>query len=297
MTAEKKLRDKIEGLRSSTSRVGGFNIHHVEAGTGKPVILIHGANIGWGQWYKNIGALAKHFKVYAIDLPGAGKSSRLDFTDMDMDRDVVGVVADFIRQKNIVKPHIVGHSVGGWVAMKLALERSEVLGRLVLVNSLGFSDYVPWGYRPVSFYAGAKVLSKTVMSPTRDNMRKFLSDVLYNSDSISEDFVDYYHEAVLNDPHGGDKISHPFMLINRLFKPLRIRDEFVMRDFLPRISIDTLLVASDNDPLLPLSRQKEGMNMIPNARVEVFKHTGHVTPMERPEEFNNIVIGFLRDFR
>jgi 2-hydroxy-6-oxonona-2,4-dienedioate hydrolase len=292
--AEKKLRDKIEGLRSHTGRVGKFNIHHVEAGTGKPIILIHGANIGWGQWYKNIASLARHFKVYAIDLPGSGRSSRLNFTEMDMDRDLVETVSEFIRDRGLSKAHIVGHSVGGWIAMKLALQKPEQVDKLILVNSLGFSNHVPWGYRPVSFYLGAHLLSKTVMSPTRDNMRNFLAGVLYNKEGVSEDFISYYHEAVITDPYGKGMISHPFMIINRLFKPLRIRDEFVMRQHLPKIFANTLIVAGDKDPLLPIEKQRRDMGLISGAKLEILSDTGHVVPMERPEEFNSMLIGFLK---
>lgn len=304
MIFERKLRDTIEGLRSSFLKIGDFNIHYVETGqpdrsevVKSPLILIHGANIGWGQWHKNIKELGKYFKVYAIDLPGAGRSSRVHFKDMDMDATFLGVVRDFMRQKNIDKAHIVGHSVGGWVALKLAIENPKLVDKLILVNSLGFSDHVPWGYRPVSFYNGANLLSKTVMSPTRDNMRKFLSDVLYNKEGLSEQLVDYYHEAVTKDPNGNNAVSHPFMLINRLFKPFRIRDEFVLKDDLSKVSNCTLAIVSDNDPLLPFDKQREGIFMIRNVRLEVFKNTGHVPPMERSREFNGMVIDFLRDFK
>ncbi len=294
MKFDEKLKSKIKGLSSGICRLGEYAIHYVEAGAGQPVILLHGANIGWAEWYKNIEALAKNFKIFAIDLPGAGLSTRVDFSTIDADKTFVDVVENFIKFKRLEKVDLVGHSVGGWVVMKLAINRPELVRKLVLVNSLGFSDYVPWGYRPISFRFGANLLSKTVMSPTRDNMRKFLADVLYNKSELSEDLVDYYFEAVnFSHPSSAGQISHPFMMINRLFKPLKIRDEFVLKDELGKIAAPTQVIVSDKDPLLLMSKQRAGYSLIPNAELKVFNDVGHVPPIERSIEFNEVVINFL----
>jgi pimeloyl-ACP methyl ester carboxylesterase len=302
LTHEDKLITKIGGsqsyayLKKQVCKIGEFNINYVEAGPstkfgaikGSPVILIHGANIGWGQWYQNIKPLAEHFKVYAIDLPGAGGSSRIDFSKMDPEKALVDVVLGFIKYKNLGRFNIVGHSIGGWVALKLAIDSSEYVDKLILVNSLGFSNYVPPAYWPVSFRGGANLISRTAMSPTRDNMRKFLADVLYNNVGLVDDIADYYHEAVIR---GG--VSHPLMMINRLFNPFQIRQEFILRDSLSKISAPTLIISSDKDPLIPLHKQAPHFSHISNSQVEIFKDTGHVPPMERSVEFNNIVIKFL----
>jgi predicted nucleotidyltransferase len=58
-------------------KIGEFVINYATAGKGLPIVLIHGGNIGWGQWYPNIPELARYFKVYALDLPGGGRRSRI----------------------------------------------------------------------------------------------------------------------------------------------------------------------------------------------------------------------------
>ena len=73
MNTEQALLQTI-GVQAQVKRiqVGRFHINYLTAGTGPPVMLIHGGNIGWGQWYPNIKTLAEHFSLYGIDLPGSG---------------------------------------------------------------------------------------------------------------------------------------------------------------------------------------------------------------------------------
>ncbi len=290
MNYEEKIIATIPGARAGSCRIGDLDIGYVEAGEGRPVILIHGANIGWAEWHNNIEELSKRFKVYALDLPGAGRSTRINFTEMDPDETLVQPVSEFIKQKGLGPVYLVGHSVGGWVALKMAIDHPEQVSKLLLVNSLGFTDYVPWGYRPVSFYYGAKLLSNTVMSPTLDNMRKFLADVLYNKSVLTDDLAGYYHQAVNAD---AGSVSHPFMLINRLFKPFKIRDEFVLKNSIHKVKAPTLIIASDKDPLIPLGKQQDSFKAIPHARVDIFKDVGHVPPIEKSREFNELALKFL----
>src|SRR5687767_11503664 len=102
MKAEKSLLNKIGAdAKLKDVKIGKFKLHYLEAGKGEPIVLIHGANIGWGQWHKNIDLLAKSFKVYALDLPGAGKSTRLVLKDQDIAKIYVESVHKFLKKKKI----------------------------------------------------------------------------------------------------------------------------------------------------------------------------------------------------
>src|SRR5688572_2492739 len=91
-----------------------YSINYIEAGSGAPILLLHGANIGWPQWYKNIAELAKHFRVYALDLPGAGDSTVVDFHKMEFEQ-FVGIVDEFVGKMGFKKLDLVGSSFGGWI--------------------------------------------------------------------------------------------------------------------------------------------------------------------------------------
>ena len=98
---EKSAEQKLQNLIPTKSQIkkvsiDSYNINYLEAGAGQPIILIHGLNIGWGEWHQNIAELAKYFKIYALDLPGSGNSTKIDFHNADLEKKFVKIVDKFI---------------------------------------------------------------------------------------------------------------------------------------------------------------------------------------------------------
>ena len=118
------LQDIASKIDFHNVQLGAYDIQYAVAGTGPPMVLIHGANIGWAAWYKNIDSLSKNYTLYMIDLPGCGESTRLDFLKADLQKDFVDVVSGFIEHLNLSTPPIVaGHSFAGWIVLKMALDK------------------------------------------------------------------------------------------------------------------------------------------------------------------------------
>jgi len=291
MDIEEKLIKSIDTkLTARDIAIDDYNIHYVTAGSGPPLLLIHGATIGWGQWYPNIAEFAKYFKVYALDLPGSGYSTKIDFRKANLEKSFVDVVQKFIAKKNLVNTSIIGHSIGGWVAIKLALRDKSLVNKMVLVNSLGFSDYVSLPQRLIGAYPIAKILASTVMKPSRKNMKKFLSDVLYDpsSQALTEEFVDYFHHGVSQ-----SKSSHPLLFINGMLRNFKMREELTLIEDLSKVNNPTLIIIGANDPVIPVNKSRQAFGFIPHARVETFLNTGHVPSIERSDKFNALVTKFL----
>jgi len=267
--------------------IDGHQISYVVKGAGDPLLLIHGINIGLGQWYKNIGELAKKFTVYAIDLPGSGDSSKVDFSKIDLEKDFVAVVANFIRQLGLKDLIIVGHSFGGWIALKLALLGTVGIKKIILVSSMGLTSYLPPRYFLVVSGFFTKLMVATVMRPTRENMKDFLLSVVHGSKVIDEDFVDYFYSTV-----NKDSITHPFSLIHQFVKPFRIQDRFVFFEEISSITTPILGIAGSRDPLIPFNKVKQRYTMFPNADLRIIDDTGHTPFLEQPKIFNNLVINF-----
>lgn len=270
--------------------IDSYQINYLEAGAGAPIILIHGLNIGWGEWHQNIAELAKYFKVYALDLPGSGNSTKIDFHNADLEKKFVEIVDKFIIIKKITAAVIIGHSIGGWIALKLATQNKNYIKSVIAVNSLGFSDYMPWKFRILAFYPIARLFSKTIMKPSPKNMNNFVAGVMHKSFSLKKEFIDYFCESI-----NLELITHPFLLINNLFASFsKIKKEFVLKDSLRGIKCPVLLISSEQDPLIPLKKTESAFNLIPNFKKIIFANTGHVPLMEQSGSFNEAVINFIK---
>src|SRR2546426_6137737 len=123
-------------FESRTVAIDGVNIHYMCGGSGPPLVLVHGLGSSAAvEFYYNLEPLAAHHQVLAIDLPGFGKSDKpvLDYT-IDL---FVKAVRDLMTSEDLKRAAVMGVSMGGRVALGLALESPEVVERLVLVDALG----------------------------------------------------------------------------------------------------------------------------------------------------------------
>lgn len=289
MDAEKKLLQSLDAkIAKHTVTVNNHVIHYVTAGVGDPILFIHGATIGWGQWYKNISGLSKFFHIIALDLPGSGKSSKIDFKTTNLEKDFVQTVEKLIKKLKLRKISVIGHSVGGWVAFKLAL-RNKTIRHLVLINPVGLSRRMPNLYRPLSFYPLAKMISKTIMKPKRSNVKKFLESAFFNKEKLEDYFVDYVYENMRN--HNS---THPLLLINKIAGFLKIKKDFSVIEQIENIRIPTLIIVGDKDPLTPVKDIEKNAKKIPYSTLKVIINTGHVPFVEKNEEFEKLLVKFLK---
>ncbi len=291
MDAEKKLADKMGvSYKINQCLIDGFNINYLVAGEGEPLLLIHGANIGWGMWYLNIPELSKKYKVIAIDLPGAGASDSLDYKNADLQKTFVKLVENFLLFLGVDNIRVIGHSFGGWVAMKLAIASNINIKKIILSDSLGFSTSIPISQWPATVYALAKFISKTFFKVTKSNMDRFLNSAFYDKRSVPELFSQYYLEALL-----GSAMRHPLLFFNGLSSNLRMRKELDLRKSLGLIKQSVMIVWGSEDKNVVYKNSKDFFKLIPSHKVEIIKETGHVPSLEKSSLFNSLALNFFQD--
>lgn len=286
---EKKLL-KIVGhnARLNTAIIDKVSINYLEVGLGDPLVLIHGANIGWGQWYQNIGALAKTNRVIAIDLPGAGGSTKIDYRSSDLNYYFVELTEKLLTAIGADFYNIVGHSIGGWIGCKIKIRGGVKIRKLALINPLGLTDQVPNMYRLLSIYPIAYLLSRTVMKPSIDMVHKFFLSAVQSKNIQLLPLEKYYFEGMMR-----GKLSHPLILMNRFSTFTHVKREYLIMDDLNKIARGNMIILSDHDPTVPLNKVVPALKRIQGLKYEIVKDTGHAVFLDRASEVNSLILNFI----
>jgi pimeloyl-ACP methyl ester carboxylesterase len=265
-------------------------IHLITAGSGDPLLLLHGGGIDSAQlsWAEAIGPFAQHYRVYAPDWPGYGKSEPIGDENYGIEG-LVTVLADLIKALDLPPVRLVGISMGGGAALGYALAYPERVAKLVLVDSYGLCAQAPfhrlsyWATRLPMISRWSYALMRRSRRLTRWGVRSIFAGPVPEA-VVDESF------AALQLAHAGE----PFIAFQRSeLLPDRLLTCYA--DRLEELQMPVLLIHGDRDLLVPLSAAQEAAQRIPNARLAVMARTGHWPPRERPEQFNRIVLEFLGD--
>ncbi len=253
--------------------VYGAKIHFVEAGTGAPLILIHGLADDVAVWDSVIPPLAASFRVIALDQIGFGRSDKpllsyrvstfVDFLD------------GFLNELKIKRASLVGNSLGGWVAAAFALTHPERVDRLVLCNAAG--------YAAVSKTMDPRALSALRLA-SREDIR-YLGPLTFRDKRFYEDVDLAFKQHV----SAGDNYT-----VNQLLDSM-IRGEDVLDGRMGAIRKPTLIVWGREDKLIPLSFAERFHKEIAGSQLRVIDSCGHMPQVECPKEFVTAVLEFLRD--
>jgi pimeloyl-ACP methyl ester carboxylesterase len=262
-----------------TIDAGGILTHYHEAGTGEPVLLLHGSGPGvsaWANWQHNIPALAQRYRVIAPDLVGFGYTQRPADVYYSL-----GTWADhvwaFLDALGIEKTSLVGNSLGGRIGLDLARQHPERLERLVLMGAPGVGMTLTPGLKALREY-----------QPSPENMRSMLVDCFAVDPSIiTDDLVRERYEASVA-PGAFEAYRDMFFSGRHAGSELAITEEQVRA-----VSTRTLLIHGREDKVVPVDVAWNMVRLLPDADLAVFARCGHWTQIERSADFNNLVAGFL----
>ncbi len=264
--------------------INGIKIHYLVRGSGTPVLLLHGFGEFLETWAFNIPPLSRDYRVYAIDLPGHGRSDKPDTAyTLDFSTEYAAAIVKAFGIRNAI---LMGHSLGGTIGLNVALNFPGVVSKLVLVDSAGLSSRMPLAYR----LSSRPVLGRILMSLTmRPALRRGLERLFYNPRLISHEMIDI---ALANSHRpGARKVLLNILRNNVSFRGLR--SEVVMNGKLPQVKVPTLFVHGAQDTIFPLQYVREAFGLVPGARVKIFDQCGHCPHIERAVEFNETVREFL----
>jgi 2-hydroxymuconate-semialdehyde hydrolase/2-hydroxy-6-oxo-octa-2,4-dienoate hydrolase len=257
----------------------GVETSYLEAGSGPPVLMMHGSGpgvSGTANWQYNIPVLAEKFHVLAPDIVGFGATERP--TDIVYSlRAWTDHVWAFLDALGIEKTAIVGNSLGGRIALQMATDRPERISRMVLMGSPGVGMSLTEGLQALRAY-----------EPSHDAMRALLRNYFaVDPTLITDELVAIRYEASVAD---GAYEAYRAMFFDPRHKgsELGITEEEVRA-----IATPALLVHGREDKVVPLSVSVSMLDLLPNADLHVFSHCGHWTQIERADEFSALVKDYL----
>ncbi len=250
---------------------GGISTSYLEAGTGEPVILLHGMGTSAKFWQLSIGTLSARFRVIAPDLAGFGGSAAppRDGTWPSYP----SWLLSFMDGLGIAKANLVGHSLGGAIALRFALDHPLRVSRLVLVDSIGL------GSGPMA------ILSAILFTlPSNPVSRAVLRRVLtFGSQKIPL-------------PQASKKGRQPTFNRGPILRLLAASGwrglPRIPNEELRLIRQPTLLIWGERDAVLPVSIASRALSLIPGASLRTVE-AGHAPPIEHPEAFTSELLEFL----
>lgn len=284
-------RERTPITAESTSRfvrTKEWNLHYNEVGAdsgGQAVILLHGSGpgaTGWSNFKENLPALGEHFHAYAVDMPGWGRSDPAPVGR----RDHVDAVIQFMDALGIEKAAFVGNSMGGITTLGVAVEHPDRISHVITMGP--GSGMQPRLFSPGGLSEGLKVLVEAYRNPTAETMKRLVEVMTYDSARFGTDELARERaEATLANP------EHVRNYLDALAQGKMIEKWFRLED-LTRIEQPALLIHGRDDRVVHYEHSLVLLAHIPNSRLVLLNRCGHWAQVEHAEEFNRLVIDFIK---
>ena len=261
-------------MRLQDVDVGGLRIASATAGEGPPLVLLHGGWVDSRMWRPQLEALARDFTVTAWDTPGCGRSS--DPTGDWAMADYADCLAAWLNAARIERPHVLGLSWGGALALELYSRHPQVPSSLLLAGA-----YAGWAGSLAPEVVAERVarVEGELGRPPEEWAASYISGFLTEGapPGLADELLAIMGSAR---PEGARRMLHAMA-------------ECDLRNVLPQIDVPTLLVYGELDARSPLPVARELHARIPGSQLVVLPGVGHLACAERPDDFNAAVRSFL----
>jgi pimeloyl-ACP methyl ester carboxylesterase len=264
-----------------TVQSNGINLYCESSGEGEPLVLIAGLGYGLWMWHKMTPGLARHFEVIAFDNRGAGQTDKPSgpYSVQMLAADTVGL----LDALGVEKAHIVGHSMGGFVAQELAITYPHRVNRLVLSSTnFGGPNHIPVTPEALA------VMADRSGDPI-DLVRRGIAV------ACAPGFADQHPELVeemiryrLGNPVPPEAYQAQMAVGLGLLSA-----EAAFEGHLHRVTAPTLILAGEHDRVVPPGNAGLLSQRIPGSRQEIIPDAGHLFPIEQPEAAVLALVRFL----
>jgi 2-hydroxy-6-oxonona-2,4-dienedioate hydrolase len=270
----------LKGLRTAHIETGRYAFHHLERGSGRPVVLVHGGGVWLYSFRRIIPLLSPHFKVHAFDMPGHGFTvSRREPCRMDLDS-MVSALREYTGAVGADRASFVAHSWGGGWVLAYALAYPGRVDRIFLMDSSGLDvpDASSWEILKIPL-VGEAVMRFAI----RSAVRRMLAMSYASASMVDEEMV---REISLPFSMPRNRRALVGLCRNLSWKGLDGR--------LDRIRHPVMLAWGERDAFLDVSLTGRFRERIPRIGVRVLRGCGHSPHEEMPDVTAGLITGFLR---
>lgn len=256
--------------------VEGKLISYMAGGEGNAVMLLHGFGVDSAAWSEQLNYLKKNCRVIAPDLPGIGVSELTSDVSME---GVAAIIKEILEAEEIEQATVIGHSLGGYIALAFAEKYPEFLSGLGLFHSTAVADNEE---KKASRQKGIEFTDKHGVKPflettapkmfatiTKTDNKELYEHFMKHLPEMSKEAVINYYEAMMQRP---DRV-----------------------EILKKIKVPVLFIYGKQDEIIPLDKTIEQASIPSISSVNILKNSGHLGMIEEPEAANKAIEDFLSD--
>ncbi len=272
-------------MPSKKVKISGVNVHFLEVGKGQPIVFLHGLGGSCRDWSANLPVFASNHRVVAMDFPGFGESDKPEVRySIEW---LTDVVEKFLQEQEIDQVNLVGHSMGGVVALNVASQPKSRVKKLVIIDAVGIGN-------KSEFLAYA--MAKKIMGPDTEweFVESFLKDQFRD---MAEDLIEKQKPKTARDLFESLKmpiIGKPLLPMTPEVQMIASIFDFDIRPKLASIQQPTLILWGARDSMASPQDASFLQTKIHASTLIVFPDSGHCPMMEYPALFNQELGKFLQ---
>ena len=271
----------------------GSKIHFRDEGNkdGKVLLLVHGFNGSLFNYEPLVPYLSDNHRVISLDLPAHGLTGAVE-SDLYSHKAYQNIIEEVVEILEVEKFYFVGHSMGGMIAWRYALDNLDKLNGLIIIGSAffgseqEFEDFQSINAPPIAFeLIESKFFIRLLEFITpRILVKEGISQSVYDQSIVTDELIDQFHDIILME---GTRIS-----IGKLAEVHE--DDFIANPLdLKKITIPSLIIHGEEDNLVDIRFIDHFVEQIPNVKLISYPQTGHMIPMEAPLQLSDDIREFI----
>jgi len=269
------------------------NVHFLELGTGKPLVMIHGGGSHSSEWINILQPLSQHYHLFVVDRPGCGLTDNIDYRGIDFRESAIDFVLSFMDALGLKKAFLMGQSMGGYFSICFAMQHPERIEKLLLIGApAGMHLWIPYILRLLGTKGLNRLLANTVGKPSIQNVKNVHKQLLVaDIKKITNDYLKHCYFGQLLPGYEKGFLS----LLENVLTLRGWRKDLYIGDQLHQLKVPVRFIWGDKDAFEKPETGLPKASAIQDNKFEVVENAGHCPWLDQPEKCVALTIAMLED--